>query len=200
MISKTALNIIDRTDYIDANYVNSPGGFFTYDREKRIAGIIVMCRETLAQSYVGKDTKHIGYSYKTLDLKKMDEFMEEIERKLDKKIKTHLFPTQYKHACVVYIPPFWRRSEVNRSFFSLFVRCGAAYYKTSLNQAFEDYPLCKGIRPAIDWFLAGNTVAEFTSLGNGVCEKFHRITSDKTLKDMLRPPKSPKVKEKESGK
>lgn len=198
MISKQKLDVSDQTGgYIGATgYGGTVGVFFPFSmntaRTGGKSGSAITCRETLF-NHTNEHTKHIGFFKDKLDIKKLNDFFEEIEAKIGYKARVTIYKCQYDRAVVVYVPPFWRSDPTRRSFFSLFLRCGGAYYTGDFKKALEAYDYIVLIRNAVNRFLAGNTVPTYKNgIGGGVVEKFQNLSAAQVA-EMLRKPKQKKA-------
>jgi hypothetical protein len=179
MISNKILKINDRDGAI-GYYGKSKNGVFVDIYKGTIVDNLEECRDEI-RYYLDKNLKFIGFYKTNLNLIKLNQFFNLIETKLKLKQKSIFYKSNIEDLIIMEISPFWSKCVIKRDFLTLFLRCGAVYYKTSLNQAFNDYDLTKKIKPTINFFLDGNTDPNYSPLMDwydfednfsGVCDCF----------------------------
>jgi len=100
------------------------------------------------------------YTHKANTGRDIATFISKIEDSLDLRVRSNFGPTQRK--TIMWIEPskWWTKPPMRRSLFTILLR-SAAYYSIDRNNVEESlYSNFYAIktRPAIEWFLKGNTV------------------------------------------
>lgn len=147
---------------LDSNYATSytasNGVFYIVDSTMKVVSGPHSCREGFAHDF--KTSSHaVGFNCTALTddgINFLNDFFEKIESRLQLNERTVIYKTNRAHNVIVYFAKFWKEDFGRQSLASLFLRCGGAYYKGDFNKALNDYPLTKGSKKAIDWFLNGN--------------------------------------------
>lgn len=147
--------------------------------------VMTKCRESLFYYFFVTYSKELqerfywhkwAFAQLDLDLKKINHFLSIIERKLNVPLakRTILHRTNSDCICMVEPSPFWTSDWVRYSFFTLFFRCAAEFYKKGmkLTEAFTAYPLSKKILNAVQYFLAGHVQPTFSPVDKFKCN-FH---------------------------
>lgn len=186
MISEQISKITDTNGRVGYLNPNAVGFLVTFDGNGNIS-VIYTCRDQFLAGTTEK-TDVAGFLSPGVDIQVLNNFFEEIETKLNLSEKVIFHASTIPNLIVVEIPNFWREHIARRSLFSLFLRAGAIYYKTSFENAIESYPLANSIKPAIDFFLDGNIFPTFTKWkpnGNGFVTEFSGITSKEELNKKL---------------
>lgn len=153
------------------------GEFFTYNPKTGSAGDETFsCREGF-EYYLNNNTHWVGFIYDNLDIKKLNSFFVKIENQLKIKEKTTFYHAScqendkgYDHSdysTIINVSPFWMTDTVKRGFFTLFLRCGAVFYKNNIEEAINEYDLASDVKTHIFWFLSGNTEFKGKSIGYG---------------------------------
>lgn len=151
------------------------GTFFAFDPQTNKVRFLYRCRVEFAM-YAGGyhnsayNFKWIGFKQENMDIGGIHEFLSIVEEKLNLKIRSEIHPMacrvtennvvkREKKGILIKLSPFWTDGDnfVKMSLFTLFLRCGAMYYKDNFEKALLDYDLASKVIPAINHFLAGNT-------------------------------------------
>jgi hypothetical protein len=106
-----------------------------------------------------KRTAYIGFAGAQLNVQKLNAFFQIIEDRLnlpDNK-RTKFFVCNKSFIVICKVSTFWRENSLRRQFFTMFLRCGAIYFKRDFDVALEKYTLTKATKNAILFFLEGNT-------------------------------------------
>jgi hypothetical protein len=118
---------------------------------------VVACREEFATLFEETD-KIIGFSMDNkINAARFNKFLTYIENKLKLKRKSTIYKTNFNSVILIRPAPFWLSCEENRSWLTLFIRCGIVYYKDSFIAAYKEYDLTNVLRPVINRFLGGYT-------------------------------------------
>lgn len=164
MISDQELTFeFNPNDYIDAYYMNNMNsprcGYFSLiqklDNNVVRTQYSSFCRETFG-SYFQRNGL-IGFSKKNLNIDKLNEFWEKLEDKLKLKTRTVFYRTTENNRVVIKLSNFWFQNKIRRGFCTLFLRCGAVYYKGNFKKALLSYHLLARIKRAVTLFLSGKT-------------------------------------------
>lgn len=142
-------------------YSYSEGFFLIFSKlgHNLSVDLIDGCREVFGDEWRG-GRRLVGFSCRDLNIKNLDSFFRLVEHRLKTKSKTVLYRTQYKQCVVIKPSKFWLKNSLRQEFFSLFLRLGAIYFRTSkhsLNAAIRKYDLTRDIEPVINEFLSGKT-------------------------------------------
>jgi hypothetical protein len=171
MISEEILNIKNR-HFTSLPYMSPDGRFFTYNNQNYRASQSNICREMFSQNFKRR-SRYLGFSKHKINIKKINEFWEQIEDRLGIENKTVFHKSDHKDDIIMKISPFWTQNGVRRGFATLFLRCAAKHYHGDLNKSFTNYPLMKPIYGAVRWFLNGNTEPTYKNCsGGGLVNKF----------------------------
>lgn len=164
MISKNK-KVIKKNSYTyNFDYSLSSGMFFIYNEINSEITRIKTCREQFSEVFY-KKYKYIGFYCDNLNIKLLNEFFSIIENKLKLKERDKItfFNTNFENAIIMKLSNFWVRNLTVRNFLTLFIRCGAVYYKKKLQSSFDEfdvalinYKLTNSIKPTIEWFLDGH--------------------------------------------
>lgn len=181
MTSKEILNI-SPAHAANFQYSSETGAFFIYNQNNGAVGSIRNCREEFA-GYFGNSTRFVGFSFRNTNIKLLNEFFKTIEKKISKK-QTVFYATNVKGVIICEPAPFWRISAFRRGLFTLFLRCGAVYYKEDFDEALERYGLTRAVKPMVYRFIAGYTEMRGDTNSPHVVEMF-RNKKDAGVDSML---------------
>lgn len=138
-------------------YYSSSRGVFATKGESVNVSEPVECREVFAYNFKEK-TKFIIFGKNRINIKKINNFFEQIEDKLNTKEKTIFYPSSIENAIVIKPSPFWKENPLRRGIFTLFLRCAACHYNgKDIYKSLLNYGLIKKIIGPIEWFMKGNT-------------------------------------------
>jgi|ERR1017187_10155216 hypothetical protein len=186
MIGKITLELSDKRNAL--NYVYGDGCFWMIDPATLEVLRGDTCRERFASPFQ-KDTKFICFSCSHLDIRTLNQFFQNIEKKLGLETQTVFYYTNKKCAVVIMVSEFWLSNTTRRSIFSLFLRCGAVHYRNEMNfeQAIDNYHLTREVKPAIKWFMDGNITPTYTDseIGYGFVNKFRGYSETEYLRKLL---------------
>lgn len=154
MISKEKIMIRDTGSlgysYADGQFISIQKGQNGY-----YIDVVRKCRVEFAEHFQ-RDINLIGFYKENININLVNKFIELVENKL--KIKTPtIFYQLNRDTIIIKVSPFWMKSALKRSVFTLFLRCGAVYYKKGFWNAINDYNLSRTVKPAIKRFLKGYT-------------------------------------------
>lgn len=153
MISTKTLKV--KFEY--APYLSRDGSFFRYNIDSQSSkGSCHSCRESFEYESAN-DWKFIGFHGRNLNIKQLNEFFEQIERRIGLKEKTKFYFTDKIYTVIVEPAHFWLKSAFYRGLLTLFLRCGGGYYTGDFEKALSSYRLTSDAKPAIHRFLRGNT-------------------------------------------
>lgn len=115
------------------------------------------------------------YTHKSGTGKDIATFLSKIEDILELKSRSNFGPTQRK--TIMWIEPskWWTKPAMRRSLFTVLLRSAASYSASQDNfeQALYSNYYASKTRPAVEWFLKGNTV--YTGKRTGWFKQFNGI-------------------------
>ncbi len=170
-MSKEVITITENGQNV--NYKYPEGAFIGFtNNENYLIRTVAGCRETF-QGYFSQYPNNIAWIQDGLNIERLNEFFELIEKKLKLKDKVTFHPTNYNNIVLIVVPPFWRDSLPLRQFFTMFIRCGAVHFKDDLESALDLYSLTREIRPTVDHFLNKNIKVTYDTTNEiGLVQKF----------------------------
>lgn len=115
------------------------------------------CREWFQQHSQG--VTRILYSHRKNQTEDIARFIRKVENKLKLPIKTKIGPTQRTTISWIKVVPFWTRSGMRRSFFTMMLRCGQNYdwEENNFEEALFSIRYTHGTKYAVSKFLSGHT-------------------------------------------
>lgn len=186
MISEKVSTITDTKNKMGYASGKEQGSFIILDDKGDIYNLMT-CRDSFLNNTTDK-TEVAGFHFPGIDIRSLNNFFEEIEEKLVLEERTVFHASTINDVVVFEIPLFWREHVCKRSLFNLFLRCGAVFYKTTVDNALESYPLANQHKAAVDYFLDGNVFPTFTTWAqykNGFCSEFNGLTTPEQLSKKL---------------
>lgn len=147
-----------------AGHNNPNGGFAFLNIVTRKLRLSATCRESF-NSYIENQLvegkKHDLYVFTTSKMKweNVVAFFAHIEELLGAEAHVKLAKTQFNNQVVFQPSAWWLETPLRHNALTLFMRCACCYYDGDFDKALRDYPLTQKTKPAIDFFLKGNTVA-----------------------------------------
>lgn len=161
MISEDIVTILEPAGYGGFfNYLPARGMFSCSSNTKNgftHVGEHILCREIFLD-YFRSNIRYIVFSKIALNIARINQFFEFIEKRLNVQTPTVFYSSNRKNSVLIQVSPFWTDTAFKRAMFTLFLRCGACYYDgEDIYQALLNYPLTKKIIGPIEYFMKGNT-------------------------------------------
>lgn len=115
------------------------------------------CREWFQQESQG--VTRILYSHKKKQTEDVARFIRKVENKLKLSRKSQIGPTQRATISWIKVVPFWTRTQMRRSFFTMMLRCGQNYNweENNFEEALFSIRYTRETPYAVKRFLSGYT-------------------------------------------
>jgi hypothetical protein len=174
-------NVALLQQYYNNKKEDCQGTFFIYDASKNLIVNQHHCREVISywiyfpnNGYQYNNWEHIGFRFNKLNIDKVKQFFDIIEKYLGERAKVEIIPTQYKEFVIIKLPPFWAKDVFRHNVFTLFLRCACVYFKGDFERALKDYELTNKVKHIIDYFLQGyvNDVNKSIKHDKGIIKAF----------------------------
>jgi hypothetical protein len=165
MISKEKFILDNRTGGLGYGY--SKGSFFIIDKKNKTILHDTWprtCRVEFASDFQ-RGKNWIGFQILNLKIDLLNEFFQNIEKKLNIKNPT-VFYYSNENVVVINVSSFWMKTALKRSVFTLFLRCGAMYYNGNFLNAINSYDLTYKVKSALERFLDGHTFTRLRKIDN----------------------------------
>ena len=157
MIAEEIIQIDENATTIRYKY--QEGAFYHFNDPNNPKDTTVVrvrtCRETFS-AFFQENSSRIGFVKTGLNINSLNDFFELIENKLKLENRTVFNRTSFGDAVIVNVPEFWRATVPRRQLFTLFLRCGGAFFNGDFDAAITNYGLPNQIKPLINHFLKGH--------------------------------------------
>jgi hypothetical protein len=126
------------------------------------------CREVFSSIFT-KQSAYIGFAGAELNVQKLNAFFQIVEDRLNlpNNKRTKFFICDKSFIVICKVSTFWRKNSLRKQFFTMFLRCGAIYFKRDFDVALERYTLTRATKNAILFFLEGNTFPKDNTIYGG---------------------------------
>lgn len=183
-----------------AQYTDETGYFFPIEKvgnDFKVLGLNE-CRDEFGAVFTDK-MEYVGWADDCTNISYMKLFWDIIANKLGDNARVEFARTQFPNLIIVKLPKFWTENFLVRAVFTLLLRASSSKYnRGNFENALATYRLSKRARPALNWFLAGNTKPNFEKFTierkpwhrTGFVAEFETEPDSVLAQKMIRPPDS----------